>query len=315
MDNYLKNILDEIARITFEIYEVYNQIIYTVVNKDYLIDYEDRIKDLTAKLALLRIDEDKEYSLIEDSIASISLLLNYLLKNENNKMDEKARLCFMRIKNNFNLLMLFRPYEELKIGIEAFNNDPKHLFLIDSGITEEDAIEFARKFKFSFEKSISHRYITFVNEMIKKESNLSEKTKLLKIKFDSVFVYGNEVEEDLMENYFERLKNNLSEEIENSFGLDQRLKKHYLNMAALLSVYKNVNKLNKLMPSISATKLIIEFKVFILYLDDYNLEELKNNIEKLKFASEAIRSLLIQAIDSNEISKKLHNSDSAQMKF
>lgn len=312
MNENLISLLDEIARITFQIYSAYNHIIYTEVNEEYLDDYDDRINMLNNKLANLRIEEDKLYALIEDNPGAVAVLINYLNQNENDKMNDEARLCFMRIKNNLEILLYLSPIDILKVGINVFKNDPKHIFLINNGVDEDDAIEFAGKFRFSFEKSTSFRYVTFVNYMIGTAKNLKEKAALLKMKFELAFTSGNEVEEELMSHHFKTVKNNLSEEIQNNYGIDPLLKRDYLNMIAMERILHNLSFLSSLVPSISATKLLIEFKTLILYLDNTNIENLKKIIKSLLFNSEIIKMLLLEAISLNEDNKKMHDTDSNQ---
>ena len=227
-------------------------------------------------------------------------------------MDNESKLCFLRIKNNLEILLYFAPVDIMKAGIEVFRKDPKHHLLIDNYVDEDDAIEFAGKFRFTFEKSLSYRFITTVNRMIDGTKNPKEKAALTRIKFEMAFIGGNEVEEELMSHNFKTVKNNISEEMQNNFGIDPLLKRDYLNMHASERIMFDVAYLSKLEPNISATKLLIEFKSLILYLDKTNLISLEQVITCIPFKSKVIKSLLLQSISLNEENKKIHDEDSKQ---
>lgn len=308
MDKDLLELLDEIARITFDIKAEYDRLPYLLTNKDYISNYENEIDKVIARLVELRIEEDKAYSLLENNLLFISQLVNYLERRRNDNMDETAGLCFNRIKNNLHLLMFLEPIEEHDFTKAVFMQDRKFQFLINNGIEPDAATLFTRKFTFAFETSVAYHLQITIEEEFKK-ANVKERAELLKLKLDSSFIVGNELEEEFFNTRFEPIKHSLSESISNSFGIDPKIKNDYLDILALTIIHKKLFLLASLNPCPDATKLLFEFKTYILYISKDNLNVLKNNILKMQFASNTIQSLLIQAIDSAEKRKKLHNGD------
>ena len=308
MDKDLLELLDEIARITFDIKAEYDRLPYLLTNKDYISNYENEIDKVIARLVELRIAEDKAYSLLENNFLFISQLVNYLERRRNDNMDETARLCFNRIKNNLHLLMFLEPIEEHDFTKAVFMQDQKFQFLTSNGIDPQDAIIFTRKFTFLFETSVAYHFQMTLEEQAK-NANTKEKAELLKIKLDSAFMTGNELEENFFTTKFETVKSSLNDSVANSFGIDPKIKDGYLDILAFIIIQNKLILLSQLNPCSDTTKLIFEFKTYILYISKTNLNTLKNIILNMQFTSNIIQSLLIQAIDSAEKRKRLHNGE------
>ena len=310
-DNDLMELLDEIAQSTLSIYDIYNELTKVLINEP--LD-EDKLEILTKSLINARIVEDDLYSYLENGPIFLIKAINYLDREEKqarNKMDKTAILCFKRIKNNLNILLYLAGNDLLSLGLNTFKKDPKFNFLLENGIDEDTAINFYSHFQFNYEESLSYRYTTIINEAIKKANTKEEKDKLLRIKLETTFVRGNEIEEDLMQTKFTTIKNDLISEMKPNFGINDSLKDDFIEIWTLYSIHINLIKISNLSNIDDySIQLLFEFKTFLLYLTKENLKRLKDNISQLDFKSLNIKSMLIKSIDTIEEDKKIHFADS-----
>ena len=308
MNEYYNNILEiieKIAVIDSEIYKKYEQVKYLEFNKNYLLDYDEKINVLISDIFTLKIEENDLYSKIENNIAFISLALKYLRSVENNEMSDEARLIFRRIKANLQLLITLCSFEDI---VDIKFNNLKDLYLIDNGISKNDVLLFKRKFKYDFEKSLSYRYITCINEEIKNNNDEKRNMDLIKIKLNWAFSIGNEVEDELLKTKFTTVPNKFNSELSN-FNLDPILFNNYLDMEVIDYINLNLSYLTKLTPSLKTTELINEFKSLILYLSDKTLKTLKKVISKTYFKAPIIRDMLLICINNRDKDLIIHNSD------
>ena len=181
------------------------------------------------------------------------------------------------------------------------------------GFTSE-AISFFQRFQFNFEKSISYRYTTILNESISQSNTREKRNELIRIKLDTVFVQGNEIEEDLLKNRFTTVTNDLASEMAPSFGIDQHLKDDFKELYTLNSIYNNLKVLINQRPSYYSLQLVLEFKTFILYLTDKSISDLKKHILSLSFLSNRIKGALISILNNQKEDKKIHNQDNNKNK-
>ncbi len=304
--NY-QEIINELTKITFKIRLFYEFITYYIQNKNNYINYDEVLTYTINILNNLKIQEEEIYSLLDEDPLIVVKLINLLDKNKNiYQNDETSRLIYRRIMNRLELILLLSDIELIMFGKDYFLKDHKFQFLMKHNLSIDEAISFYQKFKYNFEKSISYRYTTILNNAIDLEKAPLIKDELIKIKLDTVFVRGNELEDDLINSKYTTINNDLENEIKPSFGINPTLKDDFMQIYVLESIINNLKVLINQRTSNLTKQLVFEFKTFILYLNDDNLKFLKDALDKLSFASNNIKNELIKAIINQKTDKLIH---------
>ena len=301
MNKDLMELLDEIAKTTFEIHSIYNKL-------SFALQKQKDLENLISSLIIKKIEEDDLYSYLEDAPIDLLNVYNYLYKREKESyklMNETSRLCYRRILNNLYIIILIDEDIFNLIGHELLKNDRNYQFLLDNNINKEEAVYFYRKFKYNFELSLSYRFDTILNNEI---TNNKDNKELIKIRLNTAFVRGNELEDELITSKFTNINSTLLEETSPTFGISINIKDDFQNINALLSIHLNISKLSKMSPNNTTKELIYEFKTFILYLSENNLQILKNNIINTTFISPLIKKELLKSIDNLKDDIKIHNN-------
>lgn len=302
-----KEFINELTKITFKIRLFYEFITYYIQHKNNYINYDEVLSYTINILNSLKIQEEEIYSLLDENPLIVVKLIYFLDKNKDiYQKDETSRLIYRRIMNKLQLILILSDTEFIMFGKDYFLKDHKFQFLTSHNLTEEEAISFYQKFKFNFEKSISYRYTTILNNAINLEKAPLIKDELIKTKLDTVFVRGNELEEDLINTKFTTVNNDLESEIKPSFGIAPTLKDEFMQIYVLESIINNLKVLINQRPSNVTKQLVFEFKTFILYLNDENLIYLKDALNKLSFASNNIKNELIKGVDNQKTDKLIH---------
>lgn len=304
--NY-QEIINELTKITFKIRLFYEFITYYIQNKNNYINYDEVLTYTINILNNLKIQEEEIYSLLDEDPLIVIKLINLLDKNKNiYQNNETSRLIYRRIMNRLELILMLSDIELIMFGKDYFLKDHKFQFLMKHNLSIDEAISFYQKFKYNFEKSISYRYTTILNNAIDLEKAPLIKDELIKIKLDTVFVRGNELEDDLINSKYTTINNDLENEIKPSFGITPTLKDDFMQIYVLESIINNLKILINQRPSNLTKQLVFEFKTFILYLNDDNLKFLKDALDKLSFASNNIKNELIKAIINQKSDKLIH---------
>lgn len=304
--NY-QEIINELTKITFKIRLFYEFITYYIQNKNNYINYDEVLTYTINILNNLKIQEEEIYSLLDEDPLIVVKLINLLDKNKNiYQNNETSRLIYRRIMNRLELILMLSDIELIMFGKDYFLKDHKFQFLMKHNLSIDEAISFYQKFKYNFEKSISYRYTTILNNAIDLEKAPLIKDELIKIKLDTVFVRGNELEDDLINSKYTTINNDLENEIKPSFGITPTLKDDFMQIYVLESIINNLKILINQRPSNLTKQLVFEFKTFILYLNDDNLKFLKDALDKLSFASNNIKNELIKAIINQKSDKLIH---------
>ncbi len=311
-DNDVKELFKEIFEVTIAIKTIYDELYKLLTNID-TPDFETKLRNLLYNLSILKIEEGDLYDYVEKLPLDLIKEIDRISKLLDTPLDEMNRLAYRRILNNLESILMLSDETFLALGENYFNNNRQYQFLLDNGVDKDDAISFFTRFKYNFEKSISYRYTTIINEQIKDEKNPRHKDKLIKIKLDTTFVRGNEIEDDLISSSFTTVKNDLAKEMEPNYGIDPLLKKDYQNITALLALHHNIEKLRNLkLPNPYFDELLIEFKTFLLYISDENIQIFAKNLSKTVFKTPTIKGILFECIKNLKEDKKIHYQDSEQ---
>ena len=305
-DQDLKELLEEVSFISYSILDIYNELIKVMLKEP--LDQE-KYEILISSLRNAKFAEEDLYEYFKNGPLFLINAINILSREEKTKyhqMNEFDRLVYRRIIDSLhNLLMEDNTLSTM--GNIAYQNDPKYKYLLECGISEEDATYFYHSFIYNYNKSLANRYLTTINEHLKKTDNLSERNKLLKIKLYTIFVKGHELEDELMQNHFRRIKSSLDEEIKPSFGIRNDIKDEFLNLWTLTGIKVNLDKLQKMTMNNNLTlELLMEYQTFLLYLNDDNLLALKKYLLGTKFKDIKIKAYTIMYIDNIKQDKKIH---------
>ena len=312
MDQDMQELLKEIEDVTFEIRNIYHKLYANLTSPN-----PDQ-KLTTTLIDLIRSKKYYEadlYSYLENMPKDLFDTYTLLYRTEqkcNESMNEDSHLCYKRIINNLYILILLNETNFNIVAPTLLKDNKRYKYLINQGLKIEDAFTFYRKFTFHFEKSLGFRYITVLNNEIPKSNNPED---LIKLKLDTAFVRGNEVEDNLFDTNFTTVHNNLDGEIiKPDFGIDPELKADFLDMSVLLSIHKNLNLLKNAEFNSSVYPYIYEFQTFLLYLSKNNLNVLRNHLIETPFKSEELKRELFNLTSNVKKDRLIHNSDNKEPK-
>ena len=312
-DQDLKELLEEVALISFSILDIYEELIKVMIKKP--LDFE-KYEALISSLRNAKIAEEDLYDYFKNGPLFLISAINILSKEEKekaNEMDELSKLVYRRIIDSLhNLLMQDDMLSAM--GTIAYQNDPKYKYLLECGISEEDATYFYHNFVYNYNKSLANRYIAIINNHLEKADNLSRYNRLLKIKLYTIFVKGHELEDELMKNRFRKVKSTLTDEIKPNYGISNDIKDEFLNLWTLTGLKVNIDKLQKMTLNDNLTiELLMEYQTFLLYLNDKNLLALKKYLIGTKFKDIKIKAYTIMYIDNIKQDKKIHEDNKEKL--
>lgn len=311
-DSDINELLNEIYKTSTTIKELYQELFKLLSNPN-TPDFEKRRREILYNLSISKLEEEDLYHYLEDLPLDLLKLIDKISHILGTPLDDYTRLIYRRIQSNLHIILMLSDTSFLMLGESFFKSNRSFQFLTDNGMSYEEAVEFFRLFKHNFERSISYRYTTIINEEITKEPNPEKKKALLRIKLRTTFVRGNEVEDDLIASKFTTVKNDLTAEMSPTFGAPLPIKEDYTNIQALISLHTNIEKLSDMSFANPYTKeMLMEFKTFLLYLSEDNYHRFIVNLNAKPFKDNQIKKALLSIIDSFAQEKNIHYQDSEQ---
>lgn len=307
----MEYILEDIARITFELQIIYSRLTLLEVSKDIEPNYEKDKKELLDALAILKEEEKEAYKpLKEDYMTAVSALEKFC-KLENDNVSEKLYLCQKRIKNNLTQIVYETGiYEENEDFIDSYLEEEfyTHLFF-DRNFSKEEMQTFIENVLPVINASISRHYISTINEDIKNPSNFNIKRLLINKKLDWIFEKGGSLEDEALANNFNILKMNLNEEISIP-NIPESLKQEFINYEIKNKVFDMLSILAAFEDKEDVLEEIEWFKTYLLYLDEKAIENARLTILGYNFQNKEIKNILLRSITNANLLKRVHNQDS-----
>lgn len=287
--------LDNISRLSFQIMDIYKNLIELEKNKNKDGDYHSKKNALLEHLSYYKSLEDDEYSFFNDRI--IDLLDAMMLFNKTitpNYVDTVSHKVEELIKRR-----IIDRLENLMIDVMDFANE-----LAKRSI---NAVEFEAKLK----NSIAFRKADYELEEINNSDNDTRRNIFIE-KFHYEAFINAALENCLIRRNFSSVPHNLNEEI---MGLKKATNQEELSQSVIdnrisnIIVQSLIPELIIAKPSIKTTELLIAFKVLILYLSENILKTLADSMASLQFQDITIELKIKQIIDSNTKEKNKQNSD------
>ena len=269
MNNDLLNALEQISKITFSISDLYDLILYTEINKDYLENYNEDLDKYIKRLLLLKDEEDELYNYFNDNFVLTHEALQ-IINNPNNKLNEKETLCVIRIAKR-----LYRIYASCLTEIPE---------LIDENVVDEKVIEYLEGLDYDetdskiiaieiaplIEKSLATTIHNLTYDELKNIKNEYIRTTYIRRMFKQAFGIGSSFEYTFIDKRFTIIEGNLNEEL-NTLIKDKNIKNHLISLSIRSSLNEILVKfINEKDPGL-LDELFIQFKAYLLHLERNDL--------------------------------------------
>ena len=300
LDDEILNQLNEIARVTFKIYNLYNNLIILENTKD--TNISDERKTLLEELHFFIERENELYAYFEDNASSIVDILYFFDVNAllyNNQNSSSNLLCQNRITNR-----LLKIDASCRTKMQDYDRLDKYIDNIN--YKNEELFNFNRNIIPLINKLLIKMYIKVLErELLKSDTN-----RLLDLQqiYNIIFENGCYLEEDLFSNSF--MIHSLKLDVLNLGDIDKWLMEQYLNNRISGELHIIIASLSSIENIEEKFDEFIWFKTYLLQLDEKALEEYKVLIDKTIFKSTYIKSLLTDAINNtNKLKEDLMNNN------
>lgn len=304
-------ILNRIYGITIKIKRVYKQLLILQYFKKDNPNYDLLINYFINKLKTLLNLEDEAYFPFEENYLYTNTALSELIRIQNvQKTDETNRLILERIINRLSKIQINTMSQNIEVFINQLLSLEGAKYLIGRGLDEESSVEIVLGYSKILRDSMARRFVNIVNSDIASIKSDSIKFVYLKRKYDKSFTISSEVEKDLISSQFTTVKNDFDKDLETSFKLSKKGKARLISLQAEENLSQILDSLITKNDPEELDELLIYFKTYIHYLDEYGLMQMRKKISILEIMFPSLNNIkLLQKLDTIESLRKKQSVD------
>ncbi len=310
MDNILE-LFEKISQITFDIKVAYSKLTLLEVSKDIEVNYNEDKKKLLDYLSIRLKDEEEAYEVFNSNEEAL-YALEKIYKYENSKVPETYYLCQQRIKNKLKELVYKYGIEEQSDDfIESYLEDEFFTYLLfDRNFSDEEMYTFIKDVLPILNYSTDRHFLHNINNDINNPDNLDIRRLLINKKLDWLFEHNGIIEKEALEHGFDNYNISLSEDTK--MPINDDLKHDLINFEVKNKIYDNLVNLG----AVDDIELVLPelewVKTYLLYLNDKEIQELKDYVVNYNFQDRSIKDRVINIINNNKNNILEHNSTSYQ---
>ncbi len=298
MDTELISQIEKILKITYQIHNIYEKLIFLETNKELINDVQIKIEFLYQRLKILKSKEDELYNFFKDNLAYASITLNYINNNLKKNLEEKDINCISRVIKNLSLIN----NEILSINTEiipngTINNNVEN-YLINQGFDEDDTKAIILKLSSTIESSIATAIFNIINSSIINITNYRIKTIYIKRKYHTAFINGYTLENKLIDNNFNYLSNDLKQNMNNIIKISSENKQQLLSMLLANNIKKIINDFIYEKDPEQLDELLIKFKAYMSHLAKKDLDNYYTIISFLSLSINFNAKVLLNEINN-----------------
>lgn len=304
-------ILNKIYGITIKIKRVYKQLLILQYFKKDNPNYDLLINYFINKLKTLLNLEDEAYFPFEENYLYTNTALSELIRIQNvQKTDETNRLILERIINKLSKIQINTMSQNIEVFINQLLSLEGVKYLIGRGLDEECSVEIVLGYSKVLRDSMARRFVNIVNSDIDSIKSDSIKFVYLKRKYDKSFTISSEVEKDLISSQFTTVKNDFDKDLETNFKLSKKGKARLISLQAEENLSQILDSLITKNDPEELDELLIYFKTYIHYLDEYGLMQMRKKISILEIMFPSLNNIkLLQKLDTIESLRKKQSVD------
>ena len=298
MERELQEYLNDIANISFQIIDLYDELENLMFNKDNNPNYYANLDRFINKLKSLKNKEYESYQQVIDNISYASEALDYFNNHKPNQKEDKAYYCFERIRRKLSHILTDYMLEE---GIDIPNGTvPKKagLFLEEKGFDEEEAKRIILKIAPMLEKSLATALHNLHLQSLKNITDISIRKMYIKRILKEAIGIGGDFENELINHNFEFLPNNLQTEVKSLNINDSHITQELINSILLENMSSLVGHIMTIIEPEYRDEYFMNFKATILHLDNEELDSYKAVITYAALKHNFDATTLLKEIDA-----------------
>lgn len=304
------SILEQIAKITYQIQIIYIRLTLLEVSRDIEDNYVSLKKQYLEELFLLKEQEDEAYKPLEADYTIVTSAIEVMNRFQGRDVSEKMESCQKRIFNRLQSIAFNCGIAESSTDLmESFIEEEFFATLyLDKGYSKEELLKLIDSLYPKINKSIAYQYLGTLNIALDNHNNFDIRRLLLNLKFDYLFQKGDIIESDFLRHNFNSIPLSLNEEL-SRISIPEHLKQLYLdNKIKDIIIFTLLPILAAITDKEMGLEELIWFKTYILYLSKECLNDVKNTVSNYCFNYSEIKKLLLKTISDLDVIKKEHNN-------
>ena len=272
-DDYeLQELINNLIGLTLQICELYEEII-----KYLLKNNQEDLKLCIERLKELKKQENSFYEDLEDNIGLSMQVLDFFKKKELTSNEMIDKLTYERIVETLERINYQYLAQNPELCNGKISSSVKDI-LIAYGYDDEDATAIAIRVSFLLRKSLLSAVNNIRMQTIINNNNDFIKKLYLNKNIYSAVMFGGIFEQELIEVNFSFLPNKLSQELSEILNIKGKDKQRIINILLESHMRRIISKIMTCSDALEFDEYYIEFKSYILHLDDEELNRYKDII-------------------------------------
>lgn len=307
MELELMGLIDNILRITYRIYNCYEKLIYLECNKDYL-DYKNKLAKEIKTLKELKKEENNAYYEFRNSLPYTVKTLSHIENHLKSGLEDKDLYCISRVFTTLNMISYELFLENMEMLPDNIIKLEVQNHLTSLGFDSDETKKVMFEIIPFVEESVSGA-IYNLNDNYNKTIKSNFKINYLKKKYLTAFKKGALIEDDLIENNFEKWKSNLKNQMKDVLSIDDSAKQKLLSLMLAPAVRETIaDFMNEDDPE-RLDELRTIFVAYMLHLDYLDLQTYYGLISSLSIMFNFNANVLLEEINKVIYSRKYNKNE------
>ena len=304
MSKEILSILNELAKISFKIINIYDNILDSITNNK---DFSNHLHELLS----LKIIEEKLYAYFKNDYAKINFALNYTFSHQSNNLSNKDTLCVIRITKHLCRIHALTLADNPDLITDNEINKKVIDYLINNGYSEMESKSIYLSISPLIEKSVATTlHNILLNEISKLKSQNIRYIYFKRLLYQS-FTTSSSFEEELINNSFSFIPNTLNEDLPTIINDSSRIKETIISLTIHNIIDKLISAFIEEQNEENLDEIFYQFKAYAMHLTITDLKIYLKVINllasKFTFNHEFLTKEINSIIDLRTKSKGMNN--------